>query len=221
MMENGEILVASYNTYKRLLIVIENKIFLMKMEDIKRIQKHIYSQLETSNRLLLYLQTDVDENDKERKGEVEQKPDLYRLDIRGGGQASRHREIDGGQDHHAGDIDGVDQAELVLTGDEVSGLVDDVHEDTGDVGDHDDTKKFPSERHGDLDGPALLASEVGGLSPPPPDDVLLDRGGAHVGEVGQVERAQQIVRPLYPELQATNLQTYFTFTFIQMYSMMS
>ena len=46
------------------------------------------------------------------------------------------------QDHHAGDIDSVDQAVLVLSGDVVGGLVDDVHQDGWQVGHHKDTEKF-------------------------------------------------------------------------------
>ena len=75
-----------------------------------------------------YLEDDIDEYDKERIGEVEQEPHLYRFDVRGGGEAGGHWEIDGGQDHHAGDVDGVDHVVLV-PGDVVRSLVDQVDQD--------------------------------------------------------------------------------------------
>ena len=92
-----------------------------------------------------YLKQNIDENGEKRVGQVKYEPDLHRLDIRGGGEAGGHREIDRGQDHHAGDVDGVDQAVLVVFArhpDIVGGLVDHVHQDGGQVGHHEDTEKF-------------------------------------------------------------------------------
>ena len=86
----------------------------------------------------VYLKTDVDQNDEERVGEVEEQPDLHRFDVWGCRQAGGDRQVDRGQDHHAGDVDGVDQTELVLVTDVVGGLVDDVHQDGGQVGHHED-----------------------------------------------------------------------------------
>ena len=63
----------------------------------------------------VYLKTDVDQNDEERVGEVEEQPDLHRFDVWGCRQAGGDRQVDRGQDHHAGDVDGVDYAELVVT----------------------------------------------------------------------------------------------------------
>ena len=57
----------------------------------------------------------IDQDGDEGVGEIEEEPHLNRLDIRGGGQTCGDREVDGGQDHHAGDVDGVDYAELVVT----------------------------------------------------------------------------------------------------------
>ena len=45
-----------------------------------------------------------------------------------GGEAGGDRDVDGGQDHHAGDVDGVDHVVLV-PGDVVRSLVDQVHQD--------------------------------------------------------------------------------------------
>ena len=75
------------------------------------------------------LKNDVSEDDLEGVEQVDQEPDLHRLDTGRAGQAGGHREVDGGQDHHAGDVDGVDHAVLVLPGDVVGGLIDQVHED--------------------------------------------------------------------------------------------
>ena len=55
-----------------------------------------------------YLEEDIDEYDEEGVGQVEEEPDLHRLDVRGGGEADRDGEVDGGQHHHAGDVDGED-----------------------------------------------------------------------------------------------------------------
>ena len=70
----------------------------------------------------LYLQHNIDEYDKKWVGQVKEKPDLNRLDVGGAGQTDGHREVDRGQDHHAGDVDGVDQVILGVSGDVVGGL---------------------------------------------------------------------------------------------------
>ena len=59
-----------------------------------------------------YLDDNVDQDDQEGVGEVEEKPDLYRLDVKGAGQAAGDWEVDRGQHHHAGHIDSDDK--LVL-----------------------------------------------------------------------------------------------------------
>ena len=48
------------------------------------------------------LEKNVDQDDEHGVGQVEYQPHLHRLDVRGGGQAGGHREVDRGQDHHAG-----------------------------------------------------------------------------------------------------------------------
>ena len=53
-----------------------------------------------------------------------------------------HPEVDRGQHHHAGDVDGLDQVVLCVSADVVGGLVDHVHEDGWEVGHHEDTEKF-------------------------------------------------------------------------------
>ena len=88
--------------------------------------------------------------------QVDQEPDLHRLDTGRAGQAGGHREVDGGQDHHAGDVDGVDQVILGVSGDVVGGLVDKVHEDGREESDHEDAGDISPQRHGDLDHLAVL-----------------------------------------------------------------
>ena len=98
-----------------------------------------------------HLEENIDQDDEDGEGEVEEEPDLHRLDVGGAGQAGGDREVDRGQDHHAGDVDGVDQAVLVLSCDVVGGLVDDVHQDGGQVGHHEDTEKFSGQNQSDYD----------------------------------------------------------------------
>ena len=80
--------------------------------------------------LLSHLEQNIDNDHQERIGEIEEEPYLYRLDIGSAGQAVRDREVDGGKDHHGGDVHGVDKVILALAGQVDGGLVDDVHEDT-------------------------------------------------------------------------------------------
>ena len=89
-----------------------------------------------------HLEENIDQYHQEREGQVEEEPDLHWLDVGGAGQAGGHWEVDGGQDHHAGDVDGVDQVVLGVSADVVGGLVDHVHQDGGQVGHHKDTEKF-------------------------------------------------------------------------------
>ena len=49
-----------------------------------------------------HLQQYVGDDDQEGVGEVEEEPDLHWLDVGGAGEAGGHREVDRGQDHHAG-----------------------------------------------------------------------------------------------------------------------
>ena len=65
--------------------------------------------------------------------QIEEEPDLDRLDVGGGGEAGGDREVDRGQDHHAGDIDADDQLVFVSVGDVVGGLVDNVHQNLKDL----------------------------------------------------------------------------------------
>ena len=94
-----------------------------------------------------HLEADIDGDDEEGVGEVEEEPDLHRLDVRGGGEAGGHREVDRGQDHHAGDVDGVDQVVAGVSVDVVGHLVDHVHQDGGQVGHHEYTSNLPCQNH--------------------------------------------------------------------------
>ena len=56
----------------------------------------------------------IDDDDEEGVGEVVEEPDLHGLDDGSAGKGAGDGEVDGGQDHHAGDVDGDDQVELVV-----------------------------------------------------------------------------------------------------------
>ena len=81
------------------------------------------------------LENDVGEDDLEGVEQVDQEPDLHRLDTGRAGQAGGHREVDGGQDHHAGDVDGVDHVVPGVPSDVVRYLVYQVHEGCWEIGD--------------------------------------------------------------------------------------
>ena len=97
-----------------------------------------------------HLKCDIDKYDEDREGQVEEEPDLHRLDVGGAGETGGHGQVDRGQHHHAGDVDGVDQVVLGVSGDVVGGLVDNVHQDGGQVGHHEDTFDLPGQNHRDL-----------------------------------------------------------------------
>ena len=80
------------------------------------------------------LQHNVEDDDEEGEGEVDEEPDLHRFDPQRAGEGGGDREVDGGEDHHAGDVDGDHQVGLPLHRQVVGGLVDDVHQDGGQVG---------------------------------------------------------------------------------------
>ena len=58
------------------------------------------------------LQQNVDDDDHEGIEEVEQEPHLHGLDGGRAGQRGGDREVDGGQHHHARDVDRVHQVVL-------------------------------------------------------------------------------------------------------------
>ena len=95
----------------------------------------------------MYLNDDVDQNYKDRVDQREEEPNLDWLDSGGGGQTGGDREVDGGQHHHAGDVDGIDCLVLVRGGDVVCGLVNQVHEDGGQVSDQYYANNVPTKMH--------------------------------------------------------------------------
>ena len=101
--------------------------------------------IDCTNLSVSHLKKNIDDDDKERVGQVEEEPDLHRLDVGGAGEAGGDRQVDRGQHHHAGDVDGDDHAVLVVSSDVVGGLVDDVHQDGGQVGHHEDAVEFPGQ----------------------------------------------------------------------------
>ena len=56
-----------------------------------------------------HLECHIDQDDEDGEGEVEEEPDLHRLDVGGAEVAGGDGQVDRGQHHHAGDVDGVDQ----------------------------------------------------------------------------------------------------------------
>ena len=75
---------------------------------------------------LVYLEDDINHNNHHRVGKVEEKPDLNVLYGSSNGQAVGHRDLDGGQDHHAGDVHS-DHHFIVLPA-VVCGLVNQIHQ---------------------------------------------------------------------------------------------
>ena len=69
--------------------------------------------------LTSYLKCHVDDDYKERVGEVEEQPGLNGLDVRSAGEATGYGEVDGGEDHHAGDVHGDDKFVLAVASDPV------------------------------------------------------------------------------------------------------
>ena len=88
------------------------------------------------------LQYDVVDDDKERVGEVVQQPGLNGLDDWSAGEAAGHREVDGGEDHHAGDVHGEYHLISVLNRDEVCRLVYNVNQYRWEIRHHKDAVKL-------------------------------------------------------------------------------
>ena len=84
--------------------------------------------------LCFYLEENISDNYQERPEEVEEEPLLNGFDVKGDREVLWNRDVDRGQQHHAGDVDGVDQVVLGVSGDVVGGLVDDIHQDGGEAG---------------------------------------------------------------------------------------
>ena len=59
-----------------------------------------------------YLHCYIDQNYHERISQIEDEPDLDRFDVRSAGQGGGDGEVDGGQHHHAGDVDSDNQVIL-------------------------------------------------------------------------------------------------------------
>ena len=75
------------------------------------------------------VQEDVDQNDEKREYKAEEEPYIDYLDGGGCRQAVGHRDVEGRQDHHAGDVHRNDRLQELRVGEVVSRLIDDVHED--------------------------------------------------------------------------------------------
>ena len=91
---------------------------------------------------MTHLKNNVDKYYQERICQIEQKPHLHWLHYCCAGEGGRHREIDGGQHHHAGDVHRDNQVILGVSIDVVGELVDDVDKDGWQVCYHENTNKF-------------------------------------------------------------------------------
>ena len=94
------------------------------------------------NNFKIYLKNNVDKDDKERISQVEEEPHLHRFDGGGAGQGGGDRQVDGGQHHHARNVHSDNQVVLAVSSDVVGQLVDDVHQDGGQVCHHEDACNF-------------------------------------------------------------------------------
>ena len=87
----------------------------------------------------------VDEYNKKGIDETEEKPDLDILDRGGGRETGRDSDVDGGEDYHAGEIDSYHGFKIVLCSEMIGQLVDDVHQDGGEVGHQQDVADLSAE----------------------------------------------------------------------------
>ena len=90
----------------------------------------------------MYLHHDIHQYNHKRKSQIEEEPNLDWFDVGSAGQGGWHGEVDGGENHHAGDVDGVQQVVPRLTDDVVAGVVDDVHQDGRQVCYHEYAEDF-------------------------------------------------------------------------------
>ena len=82
---------------------------------------------------LTHLQYHICDYDQERISQADQEPILHRFDLCSARKWGEDGEIDGGEHDHARDVDSDDQVILGVSGDVVGGLVDDVHQECGQV----------------------------------------------------------------------------------------
>ena len=86
---------------------------------------------------MIYLHDNICQYDQDGVCEVEEQPDLDRLDVGRAGEGGGDGHVDGGEHHHARDVHRDDQVILGVPGDVVGGLVDDVHQESRNVIHHD------------------------------------------------------------------------------------
>ena len=84
------------------------------------------------------LYNNIGDDDKDWVNQVDQEPYLYRLYVGGAGQRGGDGEVHGSEHHHAGDVHRDDQVKLVFSPDVDHCLVHHIHQDGGQVGDHED-----------------------------------------------------------------------------------
>ena len=100
----------------------------LDFKTLKIIQTHIYDN--------------IDQDNQKRISQVEKQPDLNRFYVLGLSERCWDWEVDGGQDHHTGDVHCDYQLMLGVTSQIVGGLVQNVHKNSWQVGHHEDAKKI-------------------------------------------------------------------------------
>ena len=105
---------------------------------------------------------DVDQNYEKRKYEAEQQPNIHNLDGGGCRQTVGHWDVESRQNHHAGDVDGDDGLQELRVGEVVGRLIDDVHEDGGQICHNEDAGEVSHQfdLHPDQFGPIVIDNNV-------------------------------------------------------------
>ena len=89
---------------------------------------HLNCYFDENHLRLIYLKDDVGHNDEKWISQVDNEPQLDGFYRGGAGKVDRHGDVDRGEHHHAGDVDGVDHVILVLGFYIICSLVYSVHE---------------------------------------------------------------------------------------------
>ena len=104
-----------------------------------------------------HVNSNVKENDEKGKDERGEKPDVHMFNARSSREGGSHGDVEGREDHEGGEVEGDDGLQVLAVVQVVGGLVDDVHQDGGQVGDAEDGPEVSPELH-------LNNNRVSGLS---------------------------------------------------------
>ena len=106
-------------------------------------QRDLPPSFDIKTYFFVYLKDYIYHYDNDRVSKVEKKPDLNVLDGGSNGKAVGYRDVDGGQDHHAGDVDS--DHKIIIVFPVICDLVDKVHQDCGEIRDHEYTGNVSSQ----------------------------------------------------------------------------